>query len=213
MKYPPEKPNQSDANFVGNGSFMPAVEKRNPNMKSIYYLFFICISIYCNAQNLKCDTINEKHIQYVEFEIISKDLYPVKMYAVFDDYNPNKFDYKDSDSFIRSFYKSGIYTPYLEKGYKQMVFYCKDSIQANILIKRNEKIILKTLQLLEKQLPEKIKLATGDIVHLKKVAMGGLFTRVNKNSKAIFANSLEWDILDIDEIKYSLIPFDNLAVK
>ncbi|MCT4061834.1 hypothetical protein HZP88_07165, partial [Elizabethkingia anophelis] len=76
-----------------------------------------------------------------------------------------------------------------------------------------EKTILKTLQLLEKQLPEKIKLATGDIVHLKKVAMGGLFTRVNKNSKAIFANSLEWDILDIDEIKYSLIPFDNLAVK
>ncbi|MCT3646548.1 hypothetical protein HZQ44_03995 [Elizabethkingia anophelis] len=162
---------------------------------------------------MKCDTINEKHIQYVEFEIISKDLYPVKMYAVFDNYNPNKFDYKDSDSFIRSFYKSGIYTPYLEKGYKQMAFYCKDSIQANILIKRNEKTILKTLQLLEKQLPEKIKLATGDIVHLKKIAMGGLFTRVNKNSKAIFANSLEWDILDIDEIKYSLIPFDNLAVK
>ncbi|WP_407480510.1 hypothetical protein [Elizabethkingia miricola] len=30
MKYPPEKPNQSDANFVGNGSFMPAVEKKKP---------------------------------------------------------------------------------------------------------------------------------------------------------------------------------------
>ena len=43
--------------------------------------------------------------------------------------------------------------------------------------------------------------------------MGGLFTRVNKIAKLFFANSLEWDILDIDEIKYSLIPFDNLAVK
>ncbi|MDX8568636.1 hypothetical protein OZ668_11600 [Elizabethkingia sp. HX XZB] len=30
MKYPPEKPNQSNANFVGNGSFMPAVEKKKP---------------------------------------------------------------------------------------------------------------------------------------------------------------------------------------
>ena len=30
MKYPPEKPNQNDANSVGNGSFMPAVDKKKP---------------------------------------------------------------------------------------------------------------------------------------------------------------------------------------
>ena len=28
MKYPPEKPNQNDINFIGNGSFMPVVEKK-----------------------------------------------------------------------------------------------------------------------------------------------------------------------------------------
>jgi hypothetical protein len=30
MKYPPEKPNQNDTNFIGNGSFMPAVENKKP---------------------------------------------------------------------------------------------------------------------------------------------------------------------------------------
>lgn len=182
-------------------------------MRIIYYLFFICIVIHCEAQDLKCDTINKKHIQYVEFEIKSKDLYPVKMYALFDDYNKDKFDYKDADSFIKSFYRNGIYTPYLENGYKQMLSDCRDSKQSNILLKKNEKVISQILKLLEKQSPEKIKLKTGDIVYLKSIYMSGSFTHLNKNSKAVFTNSLEWDILDIDEIKSILIPFDNLIIK
>ncbi|WP_123912808.1 hypothetical protein [Chryseobacterium pennipullorum] len=28
MKYPPEKPNQKDANTVGNGAFLSAIEKK-----------------------------------------------------------------------------------------------------------------------------------------------------------------------------------------
>ena len=183
-------------------------------MKIIYYLFFICIGFYCKSQGLKCDTLSKKNVKYVEFEIKSKNAYPLKMYAIFDNYNENTFDNKDADSFIKSFYTNGLYTPYIEKGYKKMAVNCLDSDQANMYIDKNEKMILKILQLLEKQSAKKIKLKTGDIVYLKTLIISGVFTHVNKdNNKVIFTNSLERDISDVDEIKDVLIPFNNITVK
>ena len=182
-------------------------------MKIIYYLFFVCISFYCKSQSLKCDTINKKNIKYVEFEIKSKNAYPLKMYAVFDNYNESMFDYENVDSFVKSFYKNGMYTPYLEKGYTKMVLNCVNPDQANTYIGKNGKVISQVLQLLEKQPAKKIKLKTGDIVCLKAVIISGVFIRVNKNNNAVFTSSLEWDISDIDEIKYALIPLNNIIIK
>lgn len=182
-------------------------------MRYLLLIFLILINISCRSQVLKCDTITKKNVYYVSFEIKSKKDYPVKMMGIFENYNPESFNKQNTEAFIKSFYNSGIYTPFTVKGYKKMLCECIQSTDIDIYLNKNSSIITEIAQNLENSSSmNTIILDSGDMVVLKVLKIKGVFFKTNKNSKGIFVNSMEWEIEDINEIKYVYVPFDKIKI-
>lgn len=181
-------------------------------MRTIYLisLFFI---FSCKSQKIKYDTICKKNMTYVTFEINSKNLYPVMMSAFFDIYNIKDFNKTDADLFVKSFYKKGIYVPSLIKGYKKILNSSYDSVFSKSHMNKNEEVLLKIMKKIDSQDGNTIILNSGDKVILKNVNISGCFFNVDKSNNGIFTNSMEWDILSIEEIKKVFIPYDKLKIE
>jgi hypothetical protein len=182
-------------------------------MMRMMYLISLFFIFSCKSQKIEYDTVCKKNITYVTFEINSKNLYPVRMSAFFDIYNVNNFNKSDADLFVKSFYKNGIYTPSLIKGYKKMLNFSYDSISSNSHINKNEEVLSKIMERIDSQNGDTIILNSGDKIILKKVNMSGCFFNVDKSNNRIFTNSMEWDILSIEEIKKVFIPFDKFKIE
>lgn len=179
----------------------------------LLYILFLIISFICKSQEIQCDTVSKKNIKYVTFEIKSKDLYPVKMSGLFENYNAKDFSYTNADTFVKSFFEKGIYTPFIDGGYKEMLYVFCDSTVLNSIIEKNKKKLSDIIITIENEHPEIFEFkTTNDKVYIKSIDINGTFLEVDKNRKGVSTNTLEWDILSIEEIKKVLIPFDNLEL-
>jgi len=181
-------------------------------MKKLFFLLILIVG-YCNSQVLKCETVTKQNIYYVSFEIKSKKSYPIKMTGIFETYKEKKFNRKNVTLFIKSFYKRGVYTPYIMKGYSKMLYECADSLNVNSFLNKNKVFVSEISKKIEGDYPSsKIVLDSGEKVSLKVFNISGNFIKVDKNNQGIFTNSMEWDIKDIKEIKQVYVPFDNLQI-
>ncbi|REC41419.1 hypothetical protein DRF67_21260, partial [Chryseobacterium pennipullorum] len=94
-------------------------------MNKIYFLFSVTLSVFLYSQ-VGCDTLTKEKLFYVTFEMKSKEMYSVKMSGIFENYDIKLFSNENPNQFIESFYKSGVYTPNIEKGYSKMLNTCME---------------------------------------------------------------------------------------
>ena len=171
-------------------------------------------NIFCHSQ-IQCDTLKKRKLFYITFEIQAKDMYPVRMSGIFNNFQTSNFSTENAEQFIKTFYHFGNYTPLADKGYFEMINNCLESAKTKKYLSSKNKHIIFMFADVENKIwkKEKINLKTGENISLYIVEISGTFFKINKNNKGIYTSSLEWDIADINEIETALIPFDNLKLK
>jgi len=156
-------------------------------------LLFLSCTLFVKSQNIEC--IKEtKDILYIDFKIVSN--YSIVMSGITTNFNIDSISKKNIDTFLKDFYNKCYYVPDIQNGYPEVLDKCPNFPKSK---DGGYECLGMVKQLMKKSFKHKLKLETGETVHLEITRVIAEISPVAKNS--MINLSYELDINTLDEIK------------
>lgn len=131
MEYPPGKISQNEANQLGNGDFLPKIEKKLNMLRqyiliTVVMLFVSCgvkknhMPVYATEDDLKQYT----GLFYVILNFVPENSHPMNMCGIRDSLNFQLLRKTNVSEFVESFYEQFTYTPMMISSVYWTIFDC-----------------------------------------------------------------------------------------